>query len=186
MDAITLLTEQHRQVERLADEFLALGPDDLERKRDIAREVIAALSIHATIEEMAFYPLIAEAVPPLADRVDQNRHEHLHVKHLLQDLHGMAPDEARFATTMVQLVGAVKAHVDEEERELFPEVRAELTEAELGELGDRLAELAAVAPTHPHPWAPDTPPLNTTLDPIVGRLDRVRDAIRDRLKSKSV
>lgn len=186
MDAIAVLTSQHREVEALADEFLNLGTEAVERKRDIARQVITALSIHATVEEMAFYPAVADALPQMEQTVAEHREEHLRVKHLLQELHGMDPEDARFATTIVQLVGAVNAHVGEEETELFPAVRAGMRQEELAELGATMEQLADVAPTHPHPWAPDEPPLNTTLGPIVGKLDRIRDAIRDRIRSKSV
>jgi len=37
-----------------------------------------------------------------------------------------------------------------------------------------------LAPTRPHPSAPDKPPLNKVLGPPVGLVDRVRDALSGR------
>jgi hypothetical protein len=43
----------------------------------------------------------------------------------------------------------------------------------------KLAEQAMkkVAPTRPHPSAPDTPPLNKLAAPGAGLIDRIRDAL---------
>jgi hypothetical protein len=35
-----------------------------------------------------------------------------------------------------------------------------------------------MAPTHPHPNAPDTPPGNMVLGPVAALADRFRDAMR--------
>lgn len=37
-----------------------------------------------------------------------------------------------------------------------------------------------IAPTHPHPAAPDKPPANKILAPGAGLTDRVRDALAGR------
>lgn len=70
--------------------------------------------------------------------------------------------------------------MDDEERKLLPQLRTALTPKELQTLGHS-AELAKqVAPTRPHPAAPDRPPANLIIDPAVSIVDKVRDVLTDR------
>lgn len=186
MNAIALLEQQHREVEELAEQFLALGSEAVDEKRSIARTAIEQLSIHATLEEMAFYPAVKDAAPAMADRIDQDLQEHQRIKDLAQELLGMDPEDARFATTIIQLVGEVRQHVEEEEADVFPQVREVMTDEELDELGDTLLDLQDDAARRPHPWAPDEPPLNTLAVPVASRLDRLRSRVRDRIGKKSI
>ncbi|HEY3260841.1 MAG TPA: hypothetical protein VGJ95_11350 [Pseudonocardiaceae bacterium] len=47
---------------------------------------------------------------------------------------------------------------------------------ELRDLGPKVENAKKIAPTRPHPLAPDRPPLNRFLAPGTGLLDRMRDA----------
>jgi hypothetical protein len=71
---------------------------------------------------------------------------------------------------------SVRHHVEEEEHEMFPRVRKKLSRAQLLELGDLIERAKKVAPTRPHPKAPDEPPANAVAALAVGLVDRVRDA----------
>ncbi|MGH3877834.1 MAG: hemerythrin domain-containing protein [Actinophytocola sp.] len=51
---------------------------------------------------------------------------------------------------------------------------------ELRELGKKFQQSKKIAPTRPHPSAPDRPPANKTLGPGVGLIDRMRDALSGR------
>ena len=186
MDAVALLEQQHREVDELAEEFLGLDSEAVDRKREIARIAIEQLSIHATIEEMAFYPAVKDAMPDVADQIDAHRQDHRKVKDLAQELLGMDPENPRFVTTVIQLVGEVREHVEEEETELFPQVRQAFTAEELDELGATLQDLQDDAARRPHPWAPDQPPLNMLAVPIAARLDRLRSRVRDRIGKKTI
>jgi len=46
------------------------------------------------------------------------------------------------------------------------------------ELGEKMAEAKAMAPTHPHPNAPNTPPGNIVAGPLAAIADKVRDFLR--------
>ncbi len=58
------------------------------------------------------------------------------------------------------LIESVRHHVEEEETQLFPEVRKAMGRKALGGIGDAMEEARKVAPSQPHPKAPDTPPAN--------------------------
>ncbi|KAF8069521.1 hemerythrin-like protein [Scenedesmus sp. PABB004] len=70
-------------------------------------------------------------------------------------------------------------HMREEEEELLPRFAAAgQTSEHLMQLG-RLWEASKLhAPSRPHPWAPNTPPLNIVANASVAPLDFLRDLVR--------
>ncbi|KJY18181.1 MULTISPECIES: hemerythrin domain-containing protein [Streptomyces] len=56
MDAIVLLRDDHKTVEKLFKRFEKAEDGDLAERRSIADAVIEELTVHAWIEEQVFYP----------------------------------------------------------------------------------------------------------------------------------
>jgi hemerythrin superfamily protein len=177
MDAITLLKNDHRDVERLFKRFEKAGDRAYTEKRDIVDRIIEALSKHAAVEEQLFYPVSRATVPDTEDIALESMEEHHVVKWLLSELEDMPPQHERFDAKVKVLIESVRHHVEEEEEEFFPMVRDELGRKALGELGDALEKAEAVAPTHPHPRSPDTPPANMVVGFAAGAVDRVTDTV---------
>jgi hypothetical protein len=94
---------------------------------------------------------------------------------VLSELDGMSPEDERFDAKVTVLIENVRHHVQEEEEEYFPKVRDELGRNALNDLGDAMAAAKEVAPTHPHPRSPDTPPGNLVVGTAAGVVDRVGD-----------
>ena len=86
---------------------------------------------------------------------------------------------------MTVLIENVRHHVEEEEQEMFPRIRKSLSRSDLQDLGEALANAKKVAPTHPHPKAPDEPPYNAIASVVSGLIDRARDTGREALKRSS-
>jgi cobalamin biosynthesis Mg chelatase CobN len=82
-----------------------------------------------------------------------------------------------------QLMDEVAAHVQNEENNLFPLLRQACWSEMLGDLREKIRRAKAMAPTRPHPTAPDTPPANKLLAPGAGLVDRARDFVTGRGKS---
>ncbi|CAN5621377.1 hemerythrin domain-containing protein [soil metagenome] len=123
IDAITLLKDDHKTVERLFKRFEKAGDRAFKTKGDLVEEIIRELSIQAEIEEQIFYPAVRAAeVPGAKDDVLERLEEHLVVKRLLADLEKMDPEHERFDAKVTVLIENVRHHVEEEEDELFPEV----------------------------------------------------------------
>ncbi len=162
MDAIALLRNDHRVVERLFKEFEKAGPKAFKTRRQVADRIVKELSVHAVIEEQVFYPAVREAVPDADDDVLEGLEEHHIVKWTLSELDGLDAEHERFVPKMTVLIESVRHHVEEEEGELFPTVREVMTRKQLAELGDTLTQAKEVAPSSPHPRAPDTPPSGAT------------------------
>ncbi len=177
MDAITLLREDHRSVEKLFKAFEKAGGRALATKRKIADDVIRQLSVHAAIEEQVFYPAVREAVASTRDLVLESLEEHHIVKWVLSELDGLDPEDERFEAKMTVLMENVRHHVKEEETELFPSVRQALGRKMLSQLGDQLVAAKKVAPVHPHPRMPDTPPGNVPAGLVGATVDAAREVI---------
>lgn len=175
MDAITLLKNDHKTVERLFKQFeKAEKAGDDETKASVVDSIIEELSVHAAIEEQEFYPAVREALPTVEDEVLEGLEEHHIVKWTLSELDGMDPSDERFDAKVTVLIESVRHHVEEEEEDLFPQVRQALGRKRLGEIGDAMEEAKKTAPTRPHPKAPDTPPGNIAANKTAGVLDRAR------------
>src|SRR5690348_1398133 len=123
MDAITLLKNDHRTVERLFRDFEKSGSHATVTKRSIADRIIKELAIHAAIEEQVLYPAVRATVPGTEDLTLESLEEHHVVKWQLSELDGMDPAHERYEAKMSVLIENVRHHVKEEESNLFPKVR---------------------------------------------------------------
>jgi hemerythrin superfamily protein len=180
MNAITLLKNDHKTVEDLFKRFEKLGPRAVKSKQDVVERIVRELSIHAAIEEMAFYPAIREAVEKgdVDDMVLESLEEHHIVKWVLSELEGMSASHERFDAKVTVLMENVRHHVEEEEKELFPKVSKMFSRAMLDELGDAMTRLKKTVPTHPHPRSPDEPPGNLIAGAGAAIMDKALDAGR--------
>ncbi|MGW3108831.1 hemerythrin domain-containing protein [Streptomyces sp. NPDC001100] len=149
MDAIVLLKEDHQTVEKLFKEFEQAGDRAHKTKRKIADKVIEELTVHTWIEEKIFYPAARAAVPTTTDHVLESVEEHHVVLWMLSELAGLDPADERFDAKMTVLMENVRHHVEEEEKEWFPQVRSALGRNRLGELGEQLAAAKSDAPHDP-------------------------------------
>jgi hemerythrin-like domain-containing protein len=177
MDAIRLLREDHREMERLFKAFEKAGDNAKATKRRLAEKIIEGLSVHAVIEEQLFYPAVRAEIEDTEDEVFESLEEHHVVKWLLSEIDKIEPGHERFDAKMSVLIENVRHHVREEESELFPDVRSALGRSRLGELGDAMEKLKRVAPKKPHPRSPDEPPANIVTGAVASVVDRAREAI---------
>jgi len=182
MDAITLLKNDHKTVNELFKKFEKAGDNAHKTKAKLVEQIIHELAIHAAIEEVAFYPFIKGVSPDVTDDVLESLEEHHVVKWLLSELEGMSPKAERFDAKVTVLIENVRHHVEEEEQDMFPRVRKLLSRSDLQELGEALANAKKIAPTHPHPKAPDEPPFNAIASVVSALIDRARDTGRDAVK----
>jgi hemerythrin superfamily protein len=119
-DAIALLEADHREVDRLFDQFES-AEDDAE-KGLIAFKICLALKVHATIEEELFYPAARKKTGD-DDLIDEAIVEHMGAKTLIAQIEAMAPGQPLYDAKVKVLGEQIRHHVEEEESELFPEVR---------------------------------------------------------------
>jgi hemerythrin superfamily protein len=132
-DAIALLKEDHRAVEKLFKEFEAA--DRTASKERLARRICLELSIHTKIEEEIFYPACDGKIEE--DMLKEAYVEHDAAKLLIAEIEAANGQSDDFFDAKVQVLSEqIEHHVEEEEKELFPQVRK--AEIDLKELGEQL------------------------------------------------
>jgi hemerythrin superfamily protein len=139
MDAIKLLTEDHDEVRALFDQFRqAQEAEDMDRMKELQQKIFSELDAHTRIEEDIFYPAVREAdEDELGDAVAEGVQEHHVVKVLMREIESVSGEETYIAKMKV-LMENVEHHAEEEETEMFPEVRERMGEPRLQELGAEL------------------------------------------------
>ncbi|MER5758788.1 hemerythrin domain-containing protein [Streptomyces sp. NPDC002082] len=149
MDGIVLLKDDHKTVEKLFKQFEKAGENAHAEKRKIADQVIDELTTHTWIEEKIFYPAAREAAPDTKDHVLESIEEHHVVLWMLSELKDLDPADERFDAKMTVLIENVRHHVEEEEKEWFPDVRKAMGRNRLVELGKEMESAKKRAPAEP-------------------------------------
>ena len=118
MDAISLLKNDHRKVEKI---FAEIEKDKGDRPQ-LFRELKNELTVHAEIEEQLFYPAVRDA-KQTHDIVLESFQEHAQVKKVLADLDSADKNTEHWLAGLKVLMEDVQHHVGEEENDLFPKVK---------------------------------------------------------------
>lgn len=140
VDAIKLLTEDHKEVKALFKQYEKLVKDeaDDEDKQQIALEICLKLTVHATVEEEIFYPAARDALGEEADLVDEADIEHASARELIAQIEASSPEEDDHYDARVKVLGEyIDHHVKEEEGEMFTKLKK--SELDLDALGDDMA-----------------------------------------------
>jgi len=148
-DAIVLLKDDHKEIRRLFREFQAAGDGAAKRKQGLVDKIIEILTVHTYIENEVMYPRIRELLPDLEDDVLESYEEHHVADVLVVELAALTPDDERFEAKTTVLIESVTHHIEEEEQDWFPKVRAGLGRKVLQEIGSELAEARRRAPRRP-------------------------------------
>jgi hemerythrin superfamily protein len=134
-DAIALLKDDHRAVERLFKEYEGASGEG--RKEKLARKICLELIVHTTIEEEIFYPASNGKIDQ--DLLKEAYVEHDAAKVLIAEIEAGSGQTDDFFDAKVQVLSEqIEHHVKEEEGELFPQVRK--ADIDLEALGEQLAE----------------------------------------------
>jgi hemerythrin superfamily protein len=139
MDAIELLKADHDEVRALFEQFRqAHEAEDMDRMRALQQEIFSELEVHTRIEEDIFYPAVREAdEESLGEDVDEGVQEHHVVKVLMREIESVSGEDT-FVAKMKVLMENVEHHAEEEETEMFPEVREAMDQERLDQLGAEL------------------------------------------------
>jgi hypothetical protein len=146
LNAIQLLTQDHREVEDLFEQFEKASGDG--KKEKLARQICTELKVHAMIEEEIFYPALRGKIDD--DDIDEAYVEHDGAKVLINDIEAGSPDDQFYEAKVKVLKEEIEHHIKEEEKQsdnIFSQARK--TDVDLDALGAamaaRKAELMALA-----------------------------------------
>lgn len=136
MNAIELLTQDHRKVDELFEQMES-GEGE---KADIFNKIYQELSLHAEAEETFFYPEL-ELSQETSGEVRHSYHEHQEIKDLLAELAARDTNDDAWMIRFEELKKSVQHHVKEEEGELFPDAQQVLGESKLEDIGSKIEDL---------------------------------------------
>jgi hemerythrin superfamily protein len=180
-DVVDVLTTDHHEVLDLLEQIKQSS--DTEQRRDLADVVISELVRHSVAEEMFVYPAMRQHLADGDEAVEHDVREHQELESTMKTWEGLRADDPVFDTVLADLERILRDHVADEEDEQFPQLRAQIPRPELVELAERVELAKQVAPTRPHPLAPNNALFHLTVGPGVGLVDRLRDALANRSTS---
>jgi hemerythrin superfamily protein len=177
-DVIDVLTSDHRDVTALIGEIWAVKDPMI--RRDLTDTAISELVRHAVAEEMYVYPAMRKHLPDGEKAVEHDIEEHKELEKTMKALEGADVSGPEFDEALRKLETLLADHVQDEETEQFPELRRRIPQEELTELAAKVETAKKLAPTRPHPAAPNSELFHKLVGPGVGMVDRLRDKLTGR------
>jgi hemerythrin superfamily protein len=177
-DVVDILTTDHHEVLDLLQQIKITT--DVEKRRDLADTVISELVRHSVAEEMFVYPAMKEYLPDGDEAVGHDVEEHKELEQTMKNLESVDAENPEFTQLLEELENILRDHVSDEENEQFPQLRGLVPQEELIEIGRKVENAKRLAPTRPHPLAPNNEVFHKVVGPGVGLVDRLRDKLTGR------
>jgi len=177
-DVIDVLIGDHRDVTALIGNIWSVADPMI--RRDLTDTAISELVRHAVAEEMYVYPVMRKYLADGEKAVEHDVEEHKELERAMKQLEAVDVSTAEFDAGLRQLESLLADHVHDEEAEQFPELRARVPQEELTELAAKVETAKKLAPTRPHPSAPNSELFHKLVGPGVGLVDRLRDKLTGR------
>lgn len=177
-DVVDELTSDHREALELLGR-IGSTPDQQQR-RDLVDTVIGEVVRHSVAEEMYVYPAMREHIPGGKDLVEHDADEHKELEGVMKRLESADTAEARFDDLVREMTEKLRHHAQDEEDQQFPRLREQLPRETLVELRQKVDRAKRLAPTRPHPDAPNAELFHKIAGPGVGMVDRMRDKLTSR------
>ena len=169
-DVTEMLNTDHREVEALFTQFESTG------SYDVAMQICDELLRHATVEEEIVYPALAEADREIEQEAEE---EHQEAEQLIEQIQAMEPGDPQLRDLMIRLKQAVQHHVEEEESQAWPKLRAQY--------GDKLDELGRkVEQRKSQLMAEEDGEDTTDTAPQGGLLDLTKEELMDRARKADI
>jgi hemerythrin superfamily protein/ribosome-associated toxin RatA of RatAB toxin-antitoxin module len=180
-DVVDVLTTDHREVTDLLRQIGSAT--DAATRRDLADTMISELVRHAVAEEMYVYPAMKKHLPDGEAAVEHDIAEHKELEQTMKELEAVEASDLRFDALIGQLETTLADHISDEESDQFPKLRVAIPRDELVQLAHKVQTAKKLAPTRPHPGAPNAELFHKLVGPGVGLVDRLRDRLTGRSTS---
>jgi hemerythrin-like domain-containing protein len=144
MNALTLLEQDHRKVERLLDELETTTERGVKTRMELFGRIRDELTVHEVIEEEIFYPTLKEH-PRAKDIVLEGYEEHDVVDRLMGELDQLPADDETWGPKAKVMIENIQHHIEEEEGEMFDKARQVFGRQQLEDLGEKMAARKAEA-----------------------------------------
>ncbi len=136
-NAIELLKEDHRKVEKLLEQGDDTTENAVKTRTEVLEKIKAEMQAHETIEEEIFYPALQQH-EKAKEVVLEGYEEHHVVNQILGELNDVSVEDERWAAKFSVMKENIEHHIEEEEDDMFKKAEQIFSKAELDELGDRM------------------------------------------------
>lgn len=132
-----LLKKDHRMVEKMMKQIESASEDERE---NLFLPLKEALTEHMLMEEKEFYPRLKK-ISQMQDAVQDALDEHSEAKEYLSELEDTDVDDDDWITTFQSMREGIEHHIDDEEKEIFPECRKHLDARAFEEIAQRCMQI---------------------------------------------
>jgi hemerythrin superfamily protein len=186
-DAFEVLAQDHAEVKQMLTQLEVgavrqggAGTEQLVQRKKLTEQLVIEESKHEAVEEMYFWPAVREHLAGGDELADTAIAQEQEGKEVLDKLDKLDADDPEFEKLLAEFIRAGREHINYEETQVWPGLRAALTEQQAEELGGKLEAGKKTAPTRPHPHTPAVPGALKSTGPVAAAADKARDAITHR------
>lgn len=134
-ELVDSLRNDHRKIEKL---LLQVKEAKNGSEREVLLEELSLeFNVHAIAEEQVLYAEMG-AHDELRDMALRSVDDHDEARALLERLQGQNPDSQQWVNTVDKLERSIRAHVEQEETEVFPRVERLMSFSKLREVNSEL------------------------------------------------
>lgn len=127
-DWVDALATEHRMALAIFDKLEQTRDDQKMKRSTLLTQLKHALGKHAFEEENVVYPALRQHGD--SEHADKLNHDHGYVKQYLYELENMAKDDPQWLSKVGEFRQMIEEHMREEENEVFPAFRAQLSDTE--------------------------------------------------------
>lgn len=138
MDIYEVLTEDHREVQKMLNRLAGTSQKAVKTREDVFGQLKEILIAHSKAEDKIFYSTLDHDQGH--ELVDEARHAHQEVEHLLDEMSKMDVGSREWSDKLHALKENVEQHVREEEQQIFKEAHRMLDEEDADDMGDKMEE----------------------------------------------
>jgi hemerythrin-like domain-containing protein len=137
MNAISLLEEDHRKMEKLLSELESTTERGVRTREELFATVKDELTVHETIEEEILYPALKEH-PKTKEIALEAYEEHHVVDMVMAEIEDVPYDDETWGAKFKVMKENIVHHIEEEENEMFKQARQVFDEDELEAMGEQM------------------------------------------------
>ena len=144
MDALTLLKKDHDEVKKMLKDLDDTTDRAVKTRQDLFERLKFSLTVHEQMEEAVLYPALKEHAET-KEIVLEAYEEHDVVDTILGELEQTPVDDETWHAKLTVMRENLLHHIEEEEGEMFGQIRGLFDKATLESLGEQMRTIKAQA-----------------------------------------
>ncbi len=144
MDVLTLLKEDHDKVKRVLEEGETTTERGEKTRTELFTRLKTMLTAHEAMEEEVLYPAL-KAHPKAKELTLEAFEEHHVVDMVLEELEKTPVSDEQWGAKWTVAKENIEHHIEEEEGEMFRDIREIFSTDEREQMAARMAEIQALA-----------------------------------------